>query len=131
VPLQSDDIKPGLVVTSDGILTGSSPVYLNSALVIVDTDALSKDIAGGSIDRVGSNSLLLEADSFVCEPGTGPGFYVVNFTANTDIYQVTESSSAIEGDFVGSDSLETGQTIDISGECANNELLADTIVILP
>jgi len=131
VSLQRDDIEPGQTVTVDGVLTGPSPVYLNSALVIVDTDALSKDIASGTIDRVGSNTLLLEADSFVCEPGTGPGFYVVNFTADTDIYQVTESSSAIEGDFVGSDSLEIGQITDISGECVNNELLADTIVIHP
>jgi len=131
VPLQSDDIEPGLTVTVDGVLTGPGPVYLNSALVIVDTDALSKDIASGTIDRVGSNTLLLEADSFVCEPGTGPGFYVVNLTADTDVYQVTESSSGIEGDFVGSDSLEIGQISDISGKCVNNELLADTIVILP
>ncbi len=121
----------GQDVTVDGVLSGPNPLFLNSALVIVDADALNKDVAGGTINRVDSNSLLLEADSFVCEPGTGPGFYVVNFNAGTDIYEVTESSSSIEGEFVDPDELDTGQTVDISGECINDELLADTIVILP
>ena len=129
--LTSDDISTEDIVTVDGVLSGPNPLFLNSALVIVDADALNKDIATGTIDRVGGNSLLLEADSFVCEPGTGPGFYVVNFNATTDIYEVTESSSSIEGEFVGSDELAIGQRVDISGECINNELLADTIVILP
>ena len=129
--LTSDDIDTGQHVTVDGVLSGPNPLFLNSALVIVDTDALNKDIAGGSINRVGDDSLLLEADSFVCEPGTGPGFYVVNFNPGTDIYEVTESSSSIEGEFVDSDELDIGQRVDISGECNNGELLADTIVILP
>ena len=113
------------------MLSGSNPLYLNSALVIVDRDALNKDIATGFINRVDGDSLLLEANSFVCEPGMGHGFYVVNFTDKTDVYEVTESDSAIEGDFVDSDELEAGQRIDISGECDNDELLAHTIVILP
>jgi hypothetical protein len=129
--LTSDDIDIGQHVTVDGVLTGPNPLFLNSALVIIDTDALNKDIATGIVNRVGSDSLLLEADSFVCEPGTGPGFYVVNFTDATDVYEVTESSSSIEGKFVDSDELDIGQRIDISGECNNNELLAHTIVILP
>jgi hypothetical protein len=130
-PLNSDDIKAGLAVTVDGVLTGVSSVYLNSALVIVDTDALSKDVAGGTIDRLDASSFLLEADSFVCEPGTGPGFYQVNFGDGTDVYEITETRDAFDGDFVSGDSLEVGQTVDISGECVNNELFADTIVIHP
>jgi hypothetical protein len=130
-PLNSNDIKAGLAVTVDGVLTGASPVYLNSALVIVDTDALSKDIAGGTIDRLDASSLLLEADSFVCEPGTGPGFYLVNFGDGTDVYEITETRDVFDGDFVATDSLKVGQTVDISGECVNKELLADTIVIHP
>lgn len=128
--LTSDDIKADQHVTADGVLTARR-VFLNSALIIVDTDALNKDIATGVINRVGSNSLLLEADSFVCEPGVGPGFFVVNFGDSTDVYEVTESSLSIEGEFVGTDELAIGQIVDISGECDNNELLADTIVIRP
>jgi len=56
---------------------------------------------------------------------------VVNFNPGTDIYEVTESSSSIEGEFVDSDELDIGQRVDISGECNNGALLADTIVILP
>lgn len=124
VSLSAADIIPPRGVRVDGVLRLLNPDYLNAALVIVDLrDLGSGDEASGHIERVDVGSLLLNTDDFPCEAGSGS--FIVTFGAGTDVYRAYKS----EGGFVGTDSLEPGQDVDISGECVGIELAADTIII--
>jgi len=119
-------IVPPRSVMVDGVLIlgQTSPDYLNSALVIVDTsDGSGKQEASGVIERLGANTLLLGADSFPCEAGTGS--FLVGFDTQTIVYQ----SSASGGEFVDSGSLTVGQNVDVSGDCDGTTLMAKAIII--
>ena len=122
--LTSADIIPPRRVMVDGVLILSDPDYLNAALVIVDTtDASGNDEARGTAERVGADSLLLAADAFPCEAGTGS--FIVSFNSSTIVYLSTETG----GKFVDTGSLAPRQELDISGSCEGTTLAARTIII--
>jgi len=122
--LSGADIIPPRPIMVDGVLILASPDYLNAALVILDTpDNSAKDEASGLIERLGTNSLQLAADSFPCEPGAGS--FIVGFDRDTVVYLSAESG----GRFVDTDSLASGQKVDVSGACEGTTLAARTIII--
>jgi hypothetical protein len=122
--LSSADIIPPRRVMVDGVLLLADPDYLNSSLVIVDIpDGAGNDEASGTSERVGPDSLLLAADTFPCEAGSGS--FNVSFNNNTIVYLSTDTG----GMFVDTDSLAPGQELDISGMCEDTTLAASTIII--
>jgi len=123
-PLSSDAIITPRQVMVDGVLILSDPDYLNASLVIVDIIGdTGNDETSGIIERVGTDSLLLGADSFPCELGTGS--FNVSFSPNTVVYLSTDSG----GGFVDTGSLAPRQNVDISGSCVSTTLDARTIII--
>jgi len=118
-------VPPRLVMVDGVLILGqTSPDYLNSALVIVDTsDGSGNQQASGVIERLGADTLLLGADSFPCEAGTGS--FLVGFDTQTIVYQ----SSASGGEFVDTGSLTVGQNVDVSGDCNGTTLTAKAIII--
>jgi hypothetical protein len=119
-------LVPPRSVMVDGVLIlgQTSPDYLNSALVLVDTsDGSGNQEASGVIERLGADTLLLGADSFPCEAGMGS--FLVGFDTQTIVYR----SSVSGGEFVDSSSLTVGQNVDISGDCNGTTLIAKAIII--
>jgi hypothetical protein len=122
--LSSTAIFPPRQVIVDGVLLLANPDYLNSSLVIIDNSgSTGNDEATGISERVGANSLLLQAASFPCEAGSGS--FVVSFDASTILYLSTASG----GRFVDTGSLVPGQDLDVSGTCNGTTLAAKTIII--
>lgn len=122
--LSSADIIPPRSVMVDGVLLLGNPDFLNSSLVIVNIpDVSGNDEANGISERVGADSLLLAADAFPCEAGSGS--FLVSFDYSTIVYLSTDSG----GMFVDTSYLEPDQELDISGMCEGTTLAAKTIII--
>jgi len=123
-PLSFMDITPPWRVVVDGVLRLDATDYLNASLVVVDLlSNTGNDEASGIIERVGTDTLLLNTDYFPCE--TGSGSFFVGFDSSTVVYL----STATDGRFVDPSALTPGQETDISGVCDGTTLVASTIII--
>ncbi len=126
--LDDSAINLGDYLSVDGVLDVSdlNNVWLNAALVIVDTDYVSSEQASGTVSEVSETSVSINlGNSELCGNATS----LLNVTlADVQVLTVTITvdSSAVS---VGG-SFETGQTVGINGQCQNAAFETSSIVIV-